>query len=549
MMWKKLKSGQKFKYTDVYVTKHGVFNYDDQKLSDVVYVKERLQEVKEAKGYIVLGFVIDGDVQYQTFTTEEFEDKKIKLLSQFGLLVQSIHKPLLNEYLVEQYQKLSSEKTYTNIGFLPPSSMVSKEQIVFGLSRPIATERQGLKWDQKNCDFNVAVEGSAKEWRKMLKEQVINSPNLTLALGLGLSSIIVGYLHRTGEPVDTAIFHLVGGSTMGKSTAGGLAVSVWGRPLKGEKGLFQSWNATANAMMKRLGKNNGVALLLDETSMSEIKDFTNVIYRLAEGGDKERATKTGGLAEKSEWATTLITTGESSMLKNTNQNGGLYVRLQEFADIQWTESAEQADSIKTVIAKNYGGAGIIFALKLAEDWSVIPTAYKKWTEKFKEIIPKSEYSDRVIQRYAAILSGLELAQEPLKLKFDLKGVVELINSTEAKLAIERNLAESIYNAVVKDVQVTFNSFIFDNYSPLGACKGKISKRKNYYEVSYYPQAFENLIQPFATNIKVVEEKLKDSKFYLREKDRNYKRGKDLEGNRTNIYSFRIPLDTIFSLGN
>lgn len=544
MMWEKLEAGQTAEYTDVYVTNEGVFTFEHQKLSDVVYVDERLQEVKDGKGYIVLAFAIDGVLQRQTFATEDFEEKKIRLLSQFGFLVQSVHKSLLNEYLIEQYQMLASKKTYTHIGFLPTSSMISKEQIVFGLSRPIATEKQALKWDQQNCDFNVAVEGSTNEWRKMVKEQVIKSPNLTLALGLGLSSIIIGYLRRTGESVDTAIFHLVGRSTTGKTTAGALAVSIWGRPIKGEKGLFQSWNATANAMMRRLGKNNGVALLLDETSMSEINDFTTVIYRLAEGGDKERATKTGGLAEKSEWATTLITTGESSVLENTNKNGGLYVRMQEFADIQWTDSAEQADTIKAVIAKNYGGAGILFASKLAENWSVILTTYKKWTAKFKKTVSKSEYSDRVIQRYAVILTGLELAQEPLKLKFNLKGVVELINNTESVLAVERNIAETIYNAVLKDVPITFNGFIFGNYHPLCECKGKISKRKGYYEVSYYPQAFEKLIQPFATNIKVVEESLKKSEFYLREGDRNHRRMLDNSGQRTIVYSFKVPLNVV-----
>ncbi|MCT6924232.1 DUF927 domain-containing protein [Metasolibacillus sp.] len=546
MMWEELKAGQTIKYADVYVTKQGVFNYDHQKLSDVMYVDERRQEVKDGKGFIVLAFAINGNLQCEIFTTEEFEEKKIRLLSQFGFLVQQAHKSILNEYLIEQYQTLTSRKTYTHIGFLPTSSMIHKDQIVFGLCRPIATEKQALKWDQQNCDFNVAVEGSLGEWQRMVKKQVIPSPNLTLALGLGLSSIIIGYLKRTGESVDTAIFHLVGRSTTGKTTAGALAVSVWGRPTKGEKGLFQSWNATANAMMKRLGKNNGVALLLDETSMSEIKDFTNVIYRLAEGGDKERSTKTGDLAAKSEWATTLITTGESSVLENTNKNGGLYVRMQEFADIQWTDSAAQADTIKSVIANNYGGAGIRFARKLAKNWSVIPITYKKWMKKFKKTLPKSEYSDRVIQRYAAILTGLELAQEPLQLKFNLKEVFKLINNVESALANERNIAKTVYDAVLKDVPVTFNSFIFGKSHPIGECKGKISKRRGYYEVSYYLQAFEKLIQPFATNIKVVEESLKDAPFYLRERDRNYKRIPTAGGSKIVTYSFKVPEATILT---
>lgn len=543
-MWEKLKAGQKFEYTYTYVTKKGVFNYDHEKLSDVMYVDERLQEVKDSRGFIVLAFAINDTLQRHTFTTEEFEEKKVKLLSHFGFLVQPLHKNLLNEYLVEQYQTLASKRIYSHVGFLPPSSVMDMEQIVFGLSIPVSTERQALKWDQQSSDFDVSVEGDIKLWRKMVLEQVINSLYLSLALGMGFSSIIIGYLHRVGKPVDTAIFHLVGRSTTGKTTAGGLAISVWGCPTKREKGLFQSWNATSNAMIKKLGKNNGVALLLDETSMSEIKDFTSIIYRIAEGRDKERATKTGQLAEKGEWATTLITTGESSVLENTNKNAGLYVRLQEFADIQWTESAEQADAIKSVISEHYGKAGLLFARELAKDWTVIPTVYEKWTETLVQIIPKSDYSERVIQRYAAILAGLELAQKPLKLKFNLTGIVELIAKIEAKLNVERGIADTVYKAVLKDVPVTLNSFIYDNHYPSGECKGKIRKCKDYYEVSYYPQAFEKLIQPFATNLKVVEESLKNAEFYLREGDRNHKRMFDMDGNRTIVYSFKVPLSTI-----
>lgn len=138
------------------------------------------------------------------------------------------------------------------------------------------------------------------------------------------------------------------------------------------------------------------------------------------------------------------------------------------------------------------------------------------------------------------MAGLELAQKPLKLKFNLTGIVELIAKIEANLNVERNIAETVYKEVLKDVPVTFNSFIHGNHYPFGDCKGKIRKCKGYYEVSYYPQAFEKLIQPFTTNLKVVEESLKKAEFYLREEDRNHKRITDASGHRINVYSFKVP---------
>ena len=107
--------------------------------------------------------------------------------------------------------------------------------------------------------------------------------------------------------------------------------------------------------------------------------------------------------------------------------------------------------------------------------------------------------------------------------------------------IERNIAETVYKEVLKDVPVTLNSFIHGNHYPSGDCKGKIRKCEDHYEVSYYTQAFEKLIQPFATNLKVVEESLKKAEFYLREIDRNHKRITDASGHRVNVYSFKVPL--------
>lgn len=535
-----LLSGKSFEYEKVYLTSDGLFDYKDNKISEVIYVKSRSINVQSGKGFVTLCFDVNQGFQEITISTEDFEEKKLKNLAKYGVLIQTAYKQVVTDYLIEQYQELVPTLKYTQIGFLPESKFNNEANLVFGLSKPYSQGSTKLTWDEENSDFDLTVAGAIKKWQKMVKKHVIPSAKLTLALGLGLSSIIIGYKSKIGKPLDSPIFHLMGRSSTGKTTAGRLAISVWGSPENKDKGLFQSWNATANSLIRRLGNNNGVSILLDETSMSEISNFTSMIYRIAQGKDKGRSESNGTQQERASWATTLITTGESSVLEQSNKNAGLFVRMQEFSDIQWTESADQSNEILEVVSSNYGKAGLKFVQYLARDWNQIQLAYNKWFQHLHQELPDSPYRPRVAERYAAVMAGLDLFQEPLNLQFDLQKVMELIVQQENKLAFERDIANTVYQAVLADVQVSFNSFIYKDYVPLGNCKGKILEQKDYLEVAYFEKPFKELIKPFATNLTTVESALKGKDFYLTEKDRNNKRLKNEQGVRTSAYAFKCP---------
>lgn len=157
--------------------------------------------------------------------------------------------------------------------------------------------------------FNIKPKGTLEGWKNIIREQVLGNENLELALVMGFSAAVVGML-STIRDTDTLILHLSGGSTKGKTTATQLAVSAFGRPSKTANGLIKSWNATGNAVMVHFRNNFGLPVVLDETSMTTMKDLTTLIYTFAESREKERMDKEGDLREQGKWATSLISSAE-----------------------------------------------------------------------------------------------------------------------------------------------------------------------------------------------------------------------------------------------
>ena len=86
---------------------------------------------------------------------------------------------------------------------------------------------------------------------------------------------------------ENPIFHKVGRTTTGKSTAGKLAVSVFGNPTIGKKSLYKTFNATENAFLRQVGGHHGVLAYFDEFSMSSIEDTTIASYTLAVGEERD----------------------------------------------------------------------------------------------------------------------------------------------------------------------------------------------------------------------------------------------------------------------
>ena len=88
-------------------------------------------------------------------------------------------------------------------------------------------------------DAGYSISGTHEEWKEKIADLCQNNSLLTFSLCVALAPILLRYFPE----INTTIFHLVGRSSIGKTTALKVAASVWGEPKK----YIKQWRATGNA--------------------------------------------------------------------------------------------------------------------------------------------------------------------------------------------------------------------------------------------------------------------------------------------------------------
>ena len=195
--------------------------------------------------------------------------------------------------------------------------------------------------------------GEEDAWNDMYSRCVAGHTPLELAVTLGSSACLVGYLSgKIGT--ETLFVNIVGKTSTGKTTMLNLAVSTAGPSVKKEGSLKISWNATGNGITGLLSGNAGVPIAIDELSESASGDLTQLLFQIADGSSKLRAKTDGTPRPADTWHTTVLSTSNVSVYDFTNGNDALQTRVLEFEDVPWTRSAKEAEEINRVTASNAG---------------------------------------------------------------------------------------------------------------------------------------------------------------------------------------------------
>ena len=77
--------------------------------------------------------------------------------------------------------------------------------------------------------YNLKPTGSFEAWKHIIQEHVLTHPTLELALILGFSAPLVGYIGN-GLGLESFLFHIFGDSSTGKTTACYVATASFGSP-------------------------------------------------------------------------------------------------------------------------------------------------------------------------------------------------------------------------------------------------------------------------------------------------------------------------------
>jgi uncharacterized protein (DUF927 family) len=235
------------------------------------------------------------------------------------------------------------------------------------------TEPLALESSTPACtDF--AQRGDLDMWNAEVGERCRGNSRLMLAVCAALAGPLLRLVN-----VESGGIHLVGPSSVGKTTALRVAASVWGSP----NDFIRSWRSTSNGLESVAAGLNDSVLLIDEMNQATPQEAGDAVYMLGNGQGKIRMTRYGTGARLLQWRLVFISTGEIPLQQHLESAGksvraGMEVRLLNvpanagcdygmFDTLHMFDTSKAlADHLQTSTGQAYGVAGDRWLTYLAE---------------------------------------------------------------------------------------------------------------------------------------------------------------------------------------
>ena len=491
-----IKIGSKF-----IVTKNSLYVQDTDmetgtktksKLSQLVWIDKVYRTLDNGTVLLEILFYSRGQYHRVTTTREIFNEKNIMLLTEKGADVRGDNYKRIVAFLQQQEQTIQqTHYLHTALGW----KQTGDELVYYhyhSLSGKSIEESSGSIRDTRvnevasiySGPLAIQPTGQFEVWKDTIHQHVLGRPALEFALVYGFTSVVNALLSKY-LPLEVLLVHIYGDSSTGKTTASRLAISSFGKP--SADGLLKNWNATFNALMKVIAHNHGLPIVLDESSTKTNSDFTSVIYQLAEGRDKNRLNSDIELREQEKWSGAFLSTGEHRLTEKSNQNSGLLVRLPEFGNIAWTDSAAHAEAIKNALENNYGHAGPQFVQHVIDTFE--GEAWRRQLEEWKERVVeamtiKDGFSERIAEKYAVMMLTGEVMNACFDFDIQLDSLLDFIIENDQENIGTRSLESKSLDYLQQKIVEHQAKFNFGDRGFSGtACYGALKKKQDYLEVS------------------------------------------------------------------
>jgi putative DNA primase/helicase len=219
----------------------------------------------------------------------------------------------------------------------------------------------------------AGASGTLGDWREKVATKAIGNSRLVLAISASFAGPLLHLMNHENIGI-----HFRGNSSLGKSTAGIVANSVWGG-----KEDVQAFRATSNGLEGVASLYNDRLLCLDELGQLSTYDAGEVFYMLGNGVGKSRANRQGLPRRSAKWRLVFLSNGELSLAQLLEEGGkriraGQEVRLIEipsdtgayglFENLHEFENGSAfSDHLRDSCSKFYGTASREFLRRLLED--------------------------------------------------------------------------------------------------------------------------------------------------------------------------------------
>lgn len=268
-----------------------------------------------------------------------------------------------------------------------------------------------------------SIRSTLADWKREVAAYAGGNSRLLFALSAAFAGTLA-----TPANLESGGFHIVGGSSSGKSTAQRVAASVWGDP----ETFKRSWRATSNGLEGVASLHNDNILILDEISEMNPKDASETAYMLGNGQGKTRSSKTGNTRQAKTWKTLFLSSGEVTLQDMINEEGGGRRRTKagqevRIANIQadagkgmglfehlhtFGKPSSLADHLRYQTSKHHGAAGAAWLDAVTKNhrelWDTLPAEINAFCN---GVLPKDAggQAHRVARRFGLVAVAGELA--------------------------------------------------------------------------------------------------------------------------------------------
>lgn len=248
--------------------------------------------------------------------------------------------------------------------------------------------------------------GTWEEWCSVVS-RVRHHPRFGLAILAAISPPILKHLPEA----PNFVLDFGGETSRGKTTALRLAASVWGSPSERDNGLVWSWDATQTWIERAAAFVCDMPLILDDSKRAKPERVSSIVYAVAQGMGRGRAT-VQGLQEQTHWRTVLLSTGEAPLTHYATE-GGASARILSMWGTPFSKHEPQAHGeIARLTSRDshryhgHLGPRIVQMLNDPGVVSALRDHYDKSVDEYSDMLKESPIGGRIAQ-YLGVLSCAE----------------------------------------------------------------------------------------------------------------------------------------------
>ena len=272
---------------------------------------------------------------------------------------------------------------------------------------------------------------------------------------LTASSLCAPIIGMIGN-IDGFVCNVVGVTECGKSVAESITATIWGS-FKNSDGFVIGAKNTSNAFETYADVLNCLPLTIDDYNKLKEKEkeaFKQIIYEIANGIGKGRATKDMGLRAMASYSLNLIVTSEEPIRERAG--GGATNRLLTYmADSKCPWTPDRITEMMNFFSTNYGHAGAEY-IQILNDLGreKVQGMIKVHRDELLEAAKGQKKTMKQVNAMAVLLTADEIAADKLfkdKIKITTEQAVDMLESEDVVQA-EAQAYEKIIDKIFSNKQ-------------------------------------------------------------------------------------------------